>query len=208
MAKSSGRVVVKNSMPKRLRSWANGRFRAHAAAKEIGDRYPGTCRQGVPEGRQARAIRMRVESEAIAFHDRRLGTFEETLTQTCGDFVLRRADGYFSYQLAVVVDDGAQGITDIVRGADLLDSTARQVWLQSKLNLPPAKYLHLPVVMNAAGEKLSKQTHAPAIDPHGSEETLTAALRILGIHPPQLLAGAGCEPLLAWAITAWPDAGF
>jgi glutamyl-Q tRNA(Asp) synthetase len=149
--------------------------------------YPGTCRNGTA-GRPARALRLRVDGR-IEFDDRAAGLFVQDLEREVGDFVLRRADGLWAYQLAVVVDDAAQGITDVVRGADLLDNTPRQIYLQRLLQsvaiagepapteIPPAKgrsglgrdsaaarFLHVPVVTNAEGEKLSKQTGAQPLD--------------------------------------------
>ncbi len=126
--------------------------------------YPGTCRNGLPTGRAPRALRLRVPDEVIEFTDRVQGTQRQNLAREAGDFVLRRADGQFAYQLAVVVDDAAQGITDVVRGADLLDSTARQIYLQRLLGVPTPRYLHVPVALSASGEKLSKQTGAGPID--------------------------------------------
>jgi len=128
--------------------------------------YAGTCRHGAG-GRAPRSIRLRVPDppgDAIAFVDRAAGRFAQHLAREVGDFVLKRADGLWAYQLAVVVDDAAQGITDVVRGADLLDNTPRQIWLQRCLGLPTPRYLHLPLVTTAHGEKLSKQTGAPPID--------------------------------------------
>ena len=131
--------------------------------------YPGTCRHGLAPGRAARAWRVRVPDagdagDLIDFVDRWLGPQHESLSSRVGDFVLRRADGFWAYQLAVVVDDAEQGVTDIVRGADLLESTARQIYLQQLLGYPTPRYLHVPVVRNEAGEKLSKQTGAAALD--------------------------------------------
>jgi glutamyl-Q tRNA(Asp) synthetase len=140
--------------------------------------YPGTCRAGVAAGREARAVRVRVAEEPIAFEDRVQGRQSQALAREIGDFVLRRADGAFSYQLAVVVDDAQAGVTDVVRGADLLDSTARQIFLQRLLGFAQPRYLHVPVAVNAAGEKLSKQTGAAAV---GEEKPAIArALRFLG----------------------------
>ncbi|MCU0765244.1 MAG: tRNA glutamyl-Q(34) synthetase GluQRS [Burkholderiaceae bacterium] len=137
-----------------------------AAQRRLGlaaDIYPGTCRQGAARpGPQA--LRVRVPADAIGFDDRARGRFEQHLARDVGDFVVRRADGLWAYQLAVVVDDAEQGITDVVRGADLLDNTPRQIWLQRALRLPTPRYLHVPVVTNARGEKLSKQTGARALD--------------------------------------------
>jgi glutamyl-Q tRNA(Asp) synthetase len=140
--------------------------------------YPGTCRAGLPQGRAARAIRVRTSAGTVEFRDRLQGLQRQDVEREVGDFVLLRADGQFAYQLAVVVDDAEQGITDIVRGADLLDSTARQIFLQRLLGYPRPTYLHLPAAVNAAGEKLSKQTGAPAVDP--SPRTLRNALAFLG----------------------------
>jgi glutamyl-Q tRNA(Asp) synthetase len=129
--------------------------------------YPGTCRDGLAPGKHARALRLKVPRAphcVLAFEDRWAGHVSQDLTDDVGDFVIKRADGFWAYQLAVVVDDGAQGITDIVRGADLLDSTPRQLYLQQVLGLPQPTYLHVPVVVNELGEKLSKQTGAQAFD--------------------------------------------
>lgn len=171
-------------------------FACACSRKEVGEHYPGTCRNGIPLGRAARAIRLRVPDEPVTFLDRRLGQFSELLS----DFVLRRADGLFAYQLAVVVDDADQGITDVVRGADLLDSTARQIFLQHQLGFPTPRYLHLPVATNAAGEKLSKQTLAPPIDPAGDPGALLGALRFLGYEPPTEVEGVSCAGMLKWAL--------
>ena len=127
---------------------------------------------------------MRVDDAVIAFDDALQGEVRQDLGRDVGDFVLLRADGLFAYQLAVVVDDAAQGITDVVRGADLLDSTPRQILLQRLLGLPTPRYLHLPVATNAAGEKLSKQTGAPALDRSHPAPALVAALRFLGQPAP------------------------
>jgi glutamyl-Q tRNA(Asp) synthetase len=125
--------------------------------------YPGTCRRGVPPGRTANALRVRVGAEPIAYVDRLQGMQRQDLASEVGDFVVRRADGLAAYQLAVVVDDAAQGVTSVVRGADLLASTPRQIHLQHALGLPTPSYLHVPVAIDASGEKLSKQTHARAL---------------------------------------------
>jgi glutamyl-Q tRNA(Asp) synthetase len=142
--------------------------------------YPGTCRRGLPTGKPPRALRLRVDASTIGFVDRVQGRREQVLSRDVGDFVLYRADGQFAYQLAVVVDDAAQGVTDVVRGADLIDSTARQIFLQRLLGLPTPRYLHVPVAVNTAGEKLSKQTGAEPLDLSRPEQELRRALAFLG----------------------------
>ena len=141
--------------------------------------YPGTCRGGLPAGKPARALRVRAWQSA-SFVDRVQGEREQNLQREVGDFVLYRADGQVAYQLAVVVDDAEQGVTDVVRGADLLDSTTRQIHLQRLLGYPVPRYLHVPVAVNAAGEKLSKQTGAPGVDASRRDELLARVLAFLG----------------------------
>jgi glutamyl-Q tRNA(Asp) synthetase len=141
--------------------------------------YPGTCRHGLAPGRSPRSLRLRVPAagrDVITFRDRFAGTVSQRLASESGDFVLKRADGYWAYQLAVVVDDADQGVTDVVRGADLLESTPKQIFLQRLLHVPTPRYLHVPVVRNANGEKLSKQTGALAVRP-GDAAGAVAALR-------------------------------
>ncbi len=149
--------------------------------------YPGTCRAGCG-GRQARAWRVwstrAVGSDdalVIDWHDRRLGAQSQDVTTAVGDFVLQRADGPFAYQLAVVVDDAAQGISDVVRGEDLADNTPRQMHLQRLLGLSMPRYLHLPLVLGPDGEKLSKRHAAPPIDANDALAALSAAARVLDV---------------------------
>jgi glutamyl-Q tRNA(Asp) synthetase len=139
--------------------------------------YPGTCRSGLPAGKRERALRIKA-SGTVGFTDRVQGPQAQLLERDVGDFVLQRADGPFAYQLAVVVDDARQGVSDVVRGADLLDSTARQIHLQRALGYPTPRYMHIPAAVNPAGEKLSKQTGAPPIA--GAREALRRALLFLG----------------------------
>ena len=165
--------------------------------------YPGTCRAGLPPGRPARAWRLRVPDAEVGFVDRLQGRLAQLLARDVGDFVLRRADGPFAYQLAVAVDDEFQGISDVVRGADLIASTPRQIWLQRCLGYATPRYAHLPVATNAAGEKLSKQTRAPALVPGREAADLVAALRFLGQPAPAALATATPAEVWAWAFDHW-----
>ncbi|KQV45002.1 tRNA glutamyl-Q(34) synthetase GluQRS [Massilia sp. Root335] len=191
----SDREVVWQSRRKHLYQAAYDRLAGHVYPcgcnrREIADSrlgfapdgaalYPGTCRHGLAPGRSPRSLRLRVPeagADVITFQDRLAGVVSQHLASESGDFVLKRADGYWAYQLAVVVDDAEQGVTDVVRGADLLDSTPRQIFLQRLLNVPTPRYLHVPVVRNADGDKLSKQTGALAVRP-GDEGAAVAALR-------------------------------
>lgn len=172
-------------------------------ARDGAHRYPGTCRSGIAPGRQARAWRVRTSPDLICFDDMLQGRICENVEEDVGDFVLLRADGVFAYQLAVVVDDAEQGINEIVRGADLLASTPRQIHLQRLLGYPEPSYLHLPVACNAAGEKLSKQTLAHAIAEDDPGSTLAAALVFLGQQPPAEASAWPLKELLDWALKHW-----
>ena len=165
--------------------------------------YPGTCRAGLADGKAARAWRLRLPDQELRLVDRVQGEVRQNPQREVGDCVLLRADGQYAYQLAVVVDDGAQGVNAVVRGVDLLDSTARQIWLQQRLGLPTPSYAHLPVVVNAAGEKLSKQTHAAAVSAAEGSAPLLRALRFLGHCPPAELSGAPLPEFWRWAIEHW-----
>jgi len=142
--------------------------------------YPGTCRHGPAPGKTARALRLRTHGAPIGFADAIQGWVEQRVEQEIGDYVLLRADGIIAYQLAVVVDDMDQGVTDVVRGADLLDSTARQIHLQRLLGARTPHHAHVPVALNAAGEKLSKQTGARPLDLSDPKAELARARRFLG----------------------------
>ncbi len=144
--------------------------------------YPGTCRQGLQEGRQALSWRLRVPEGLVRFEDRWLGPMEQNVARAVGDFVLKRADGIWAYQLAVVVDDAAQQVTHIVRGEDLLSSTARQQQLAGLLGYEVPRVLHVPLVTDASGLKLSKQNHASAIELANPLETLQKAWLALGFE--------------------------
>jgi glutamyl-Q tRNA(Asp) synthetase len=161
--------------------------------------YAGTCRAGLAPGRAARAVRFRVPEGRIAFEDGVRGRVEEDVARAVGDFVVKRADGPFAYQLAVVVDDADQGVTEVVRGGDLLSSTARQVALQRALGLPTPSYAHLPLVLGPDGKKLGKRDGAlplETLDARRVAETLALSLRRLGQEP---VGGSPAETLEAAA---------
>jgi len=165
--------------------------------------YPGICRpeNGGLRGRPARAWRLRVPQGALHWQDRRLGAQQQNVAQAVGDFVLKRADGLWAYQLAVVVDDAAQGVSDVVRGADLADNTPRQILLQQALGLPRPRYLHLPLVLAPDGQKLSKQNGAAAFDSGQPLRALQTAATALGLQG--LPAQPPLENLLSAATQAW-----
>ena len=164
--------------------------------------YPGTCaRLHVPRN-EARAFRLRVPDARVAFVDRAGGAFEQNLARDVGDFVVRRADGLWAYQLAVVVDDAAQRITDVVRGADLLDNTPRQIVLQRALGYATPRYLHVPLVLNERGEKLSKQTLATPLDTGAPLAALEQSARHLALPR---IGGDSVRAFLAAATHAWRE---
>ena len=165
--------------------------------------YPGSCRpeRGGPREREARAWRLRVPEGTLPWTDLRLGPQAQDVASTVGDFILKRADGVYAYQLAVVVDDGLQGITHIVRGEDLTDNTARQILLQSALGLPRPDYLHTPLVLGPNGEKLSKQNGAQPLDTRTPLLALDAAAQVLGLQ----VQGDTVPVWLATATRQWAD---
>ncbi len=170
--------------------------------------YPGTCRpeQGGLKGKPARAWRLQVPDaphDLITWQDRRLGRQHQHLATAVGDFVIKRADGLWAYQLAVVVDDAAQGVTHIVRGEDLCDNTPRQILLQRWLGLPTPRYLHTPLVLGDNGEKLSKQNGAQALDLSSPQAALQQAGRVLGLVT---AASGSVADWLAHAVQQWPFA--
>ncbi|MFZ2302923.1 MAG: tRNA glutamyl-Q(34) synthetase GluQRS [Gallionella sp.] len=202
-----------------------------------GQIYPGTCRNGIPAGREGRAWRVRTDQapyplrgegwgegeklesplspnpsptrgeRSIEFDDALQGHIAQHLESEIGDFVVKRADGLFAYQLAVVVDDAFQNITHVVRGADLLDSTPRQIYLQRLLGLPTPAYMHLPIAVNAQGEKLSKQTLAQPVEKYNAAATLFDAILFLRQQPPAELRADNVERILHWAVANWhPEA--
>ena len=174
-----------------------------ALAGAEGPIYPGTCRQGLPRGKTPRAWRLATAGAKVELDDAVQGRRVHDLENESGDFVLYRADEVYAYQLAVVVDDAEQGVTDVVRGADLLGSTPRQVFLQRLLGLPSPRYAHLPVAVNAAGEKLSKQTRAAPFDAARPLPALVAALAFLGQQPPVELEHGSPQEFWDWALKNW-----
>jgi glutamyl-Q tRNA(Asp) synthetase len=173
-----------------------------AAPGKSGERvYPGTCRHGIPAGREGRAWRVAVTDATVRFDDRLQGAQEQQLARDVGDFVVKRADGLFAYQLAVVVDDSSQSVTHVVRGADLLPSTPRQIWLQRQLGFATPSYLHHPVALDARGRKLSKQTSAKALNPDPLPQ-LREAWTFLGQDEPSSTAPSVGE-FWRWAHGAW-----
>lgn len=179
-------------------------FECHCSRSDL-ESSGGVHRRCVGQPRPGRppAIRLRLPDGELAFHDRIQGEFRQDLGREAGDVVLRRADGFWAYQLAVVVDDGAQGITDIVRGADLLDSTPRQIYLQQRLGLPTPAYAHLPVVHDAQGRKLGKSLAALPVHDHDPMPALRAAWLFLGQDPAQLPAAGTPAQVLPAAVPAF-----
>lgn len=172
---------------------------------EEGDRaYPGTCRQRrIPPPGREHSIRLCVDAENTGFNDLIQGAYAQNLRNDVGDFVLLRRDGFYSYHLACSVDDAFQGVTRAVRGADLLDSTPRQIHLQTLLKLSNPQYAHLPVALNVDGQKLSKQNLARELDAGRREQLLWEALRFLGQQPPSDLRNADLKSIWDWAFVHW-----
>ena len=191
---------------------ANVLYACGCTRKEIADSsvlgieghvYPGTCRAGLTNGRVARVWRVRTDNTQIEFTDRVQGRQSSILERDIGDFVVRRTDGLYAYQLACVVDDAEQGMTDVVRGADLLTSTARQIHLQHLLGLPTPGYTHLPAALNAQGEKLSKQTFAESLPRQRPVQALWRALAFLGQDPPRVWQEARLDEFWQVAREHW-----
>jgi glutamyl-Q tRNA(Asp) synthetase len=174
-----------------------------AVVTETGAVYPGTCRNGLPPGRSPRSVRVRVDPLTSSVRDRLQAPLQQQLASETGDFIVRRADRLFSYQIAVVVDDAEQQISHVVRGADLLDSTPRQVYLQQLLELPTPAYLHLPVAVNNKLDKLSKQTFARPVTPDDRHSAVIDVLRFLRQELPDSPHDASRDELWQWAIDHW-----
>lgn len=173
------------------------------ALAEAGGHYPGTCRESGLAPGPGKALRCKVPDASISFADQWQGPQTQNLQPHAGDFIIKRKDGLFAYQLAVVVDDAWQGITHVVRGIDLLDSTPRQIYLQDLLGFPTPHYAHIPVLVNAEGRKLSKQNHAPAIVADNPVPVLYQALARLQQEPEPHLLQADRDSLLDWAVQHW-----
>lgn len=165
--------------------------------------YPGTCRRRVSAPGRMQATRVRTDGARLSFEDAVQGRISADLEAEIGDFVVRRSDGHYAYQLAVVVDDQEQGITEVVRGADLLASTARQIHVQQLLGAATPRYVHLPAAVNAQGEKLSKQTYAPAVSRTAPIPMLLDALAFLGHPVPRDVQEGALEDIWTWAIATW-----
>jgi len=165
--------------------------------------YPGTCRHGLATSKHARVWRLQVSNQQIGFTDHIQGFRCQQLADDVGDFVIRRADGLFAYQLAVVADDAMQGITRVIRGADLLDSTPRQIYLQQQLGFTTPSYAHVPVATNFHGEKLSKQTRSQPVKHRDSSAVMCRVLHFLGMQPPADLQYEPLDVLWHWAIKHW-----
>lgn len=171
--------------------------------KSLGAVYDGHCRQRQLTAADDAALRLRIDDRTIEFEDLIQGPCQERLDRDCGDFIIRRRDGLFAYQLAVVVDDAWQGITHIVRGWDLLESTGRQIYLQQLLGYATPSYAHIPIILNALGQKLSKQHFAAPIDFANRQRRLFQCFGCLGLQPPAALARSPVSDQLAWAQQHW-----
>jgi glutamyl-Q tRNA(Asp) synthetase len=170
--------------------------------------YPGVCRNGLPQEKVERALRVKVYDEVISFEDGIMGRYSQHLTASCGDFVIHRADGPYAYHLAVVVDDAAAGVNQVVRGADLLSSTPRQIYLQRIFGYATPSYYHLPLVTGPQGAKLSKRDNAVSLAAgrdlaREGGALLLSALRFLGQTPPPTLEGASPGEILQWGVASF-----
>ncbi len=165
--------------------------------------YPGSCRSQALPLLHEHAVRVRVPDRRVSFDDAIIGEYQQSLASECGDFVIKRRDGLFAYQLAVVVDDAQQGVTEVVRGADLIDSTPRQIFLQQCLDYIQPGYLHVPLVLDPAGRKLSKSEGAAELNPDRPVKSIHAALSHLGQQPPADLVQAGIVDVWQWALENW-----
>lgn len=168
-----------------------------------GQIYDGRCRQQTISLQQPHALRVKTEFQLIGFTDELQGQYQQNLTEAVGDFIVKRRDNLFAYQLTTVVDDALQGITHVVRGNDLLDITGRQLYLQQLLQLPTPNYCHLPIALDINGRKLSKQNHAPAVDGQQGVPLLCKILTVFNQHPPDFLWQSSLTHFWEWAIANW-----
>lgn len=179
-------------------------YHCRCSRRQIGQgAYPGTCRELHLRQNTTATLRLRATNTPISIVDSLHGEVVETLTETCGDYVVWRVEDWPAYHLAVVVDDAWHGITEVVRGADLLDSSPRQRYLQRCLGLAEPRYCHFPLALDVDGAKLSKQTLAYPVSGQAASAVITAALGFMGHPPPGALMGAPPAELLAWARSAW-----
>ena len=174
---------------------------AHAPRGPLGVIYPGTCRNGCDLDETA--IRLRTDNDPVSFEDGLQGLQSQRLESESGDFIIKRRDGLIAYQLAVVVDDELEGITEIVRGTDIMESTQRQIWLQQLLGYNTPDYIHIPVITHPDGDKLSKLTGAPGVPLDGVRGVLVAALQALQQEPPADLAASSLSDIWQWAVHHW-----
>jgi len=179
-------------------------YRCTCTRKQLqGNAYPGTCRNKEHDPDQQHSLRVTTNQNAIKIDDEIQGQYQQNLETEIGDFIVHRADNLVAYHIATVVDDAYQGITEIVRGADLMDSTPRQIYLQQLFNYPTPGYAHLPVAVDKQGCKLSKQYHAPPVDDTDPVTTLILALNFLGQHPEKSLAKESVEEIIQWGVKHW-----
>ena len=171
--------------------------------RSLGSVYDGHCQERGLKSSSETAVRLKVDNSAISFTDAVQGIYSQNLINEVGDFVIQRKDGLFAYQLAVVVDDAYQGITHIVRGYDLLDSTPRQIHIQRLMGYSTPNYAHIPIIVNEQGQKLSKQHFAESIDTANAAAQIFSALQFLNQNPPQTLKRDSCKSILEWAISSW-----
>ncbi len=180
-------------------------YRCRCSRRDLIDdeRYPGTCRDRHWPSGPAAALRLRVEPGFVEFTDAIQGRFRQDVARTVGDFIVQRRDQVIAYCLAVVVDDAAQGVTHIVRGADLLDNTPRQIYLQRVLGLPTPRYAHVPVLVEADGSKLAKSRRSVAVSSHSAVAQLCGVFALLGMAPPPALCTAHVAEAWNWALERW-----
>ncbi len=180
-------------------------FACSCSRRDFADtaRYPGHCRPGPRHPDDALAIRLRVDPGHVQFTDRIQGAFRQDVSLASGDLILKRRDGWFAYLLAVVVDDAYQGVTNIVRGADLLDHTAPQIYLQKRLGLPSPTYAHVPALVEPDGSKLSKSARSVPLDRDAARRQLLYVFELLGLAPSSSLAGAPLARAWKWAVEHW-----